>query len=97
MTQLSYSHGASDVPLLGETIGVNFDRTVARWGDRPGLISCAQGISWTYAQLGEKVDAFAAGLLTLGLQPGDRVGICPPTMPSGSSPSSPPPRPGLSS
>ena len=75
MTQLSYSHGASDVPLLGETIGVNFDRTVARWGDRPGLISCAQGISWTYAQLGEKVDAFAAGLLTLGLQPGDRVGI----------------------
>jgi fatty-acyl-CoA synthase len=75
MTQLSYSHGASEVPLLGETIGVNFDRTVARWGDRPGLISCAQGISWTYAQLGERVNSFAAGLLALGLQPGDRVGI----------------------
>ena len=75
MTQLSYSHGASDVPLLGETIGANFDRTVARWGDRPGLISCAQGISWTYAELGAKVDAFAAGLLALGLQPGERIGI----------------------
>jgi fatty-acyl-CoA synthase len=75
MTQLSYSHGASDVPLLGETIGVNFDRTVARWGDRPGLISCAQGIHWNYAQLGERVNKFAAGLLALGLEPGDRVGI----------------------
>ena len=75
MTQLSYSHGASDVPLLGETIGVNFDRTVARWGDRPGLISRAQDIRWTYAELGERVDAFAAGLLALGLQPGERVGI----------------------
>ena len=75
MTQLSYSHGASDVPLLGETIGVNFDRTVARWGDRPGLISRAQGVNWTYAQLSERVEKFAAGLLSLGLQPGDRVGI----------------------
>ena len=75
MTQLSYSHGASDVPLLGETIGVNFDRTVARWGDRPGLISRAQGVHWTYAQLSERVEKFAAGLLSLGLQPGDRVGI----------------------
>ena len=75
MTQLSYSHGASDVSLLGETIGVNFDRAVARWGGQPGLISCAQGVNWTYAQLGERVDAFAAGLLALGLQPGERVGI----------------------
>ena len=72
---LSYSHGASDIPLLGETIGVNFDRTVARWGERPGLISCQQGVSWTYKELGEKVNAFAAGLLALGLQPGERVGI----------------------
>ena len=75
MTQLSYSHGASDVALLGETIGVNFSQTVAKWGDRPGLISCAQGIQWTYRELGAKVDAFAAGLLALGLQPGERVGI----------------------
>ena len=71
----SYVHGVSTVPLLGETIGVHFDRTVARWGSRPGLISCQQGIEWSYRELGEKVDAFAAGLLSLGLEPGERVGI----------------------
>ncbi len=75
MTTLSYSHGASDVPLLGETIGVNFDRTVVRFPNRPALISCQQGIRWTYRELAEKVDAFAAGLLALGLRPGERVGI----------------------
>jgi len=72
---LSYVHGVSTVPLLGETVGVRFDRTVARWGGRPGLISCQQGIRWAYRELGEKVDAFAAGLLALGLEPGERVGI----------------------
>ena len=72
---LSYVHGATSVPLLGETVGVNFDRTVARWGNRPGLIVGHQGVRWTYAELAEKVDAFAAGLLALGLEPGDRIGI----------------------
>ena len=71
----SYAHGASDLPLIGETIGASFDRTVATWGDHPGLIVRQQGIRWTYRELGEKVDAFAAGLAALGLQPGDRVGI----------------------
>src|SRR3984893_17043384 len=73
--ELSYVHGVSTVPLLGDTIGVHFDRTIARWGGRPGLISCQQEIHWSYRELGEKVDAFAAGLLALGLQPGERIGI----------------------
>jgi fatty-acyl-CoA synthase len=71
----SYAHGASDIPLIGETIGVSFDRTVATWGNRPGLIVRQQDIRWNYRELGEKVDAFAAGLVALGLQPGDRIGI----------------------
>jgi fatty-acyl-CoA synthase len=71
----SYAHGTSTVALIGETIGRHFDRTVARFGDRPALIACQQGIRWTYRELGEKVDAFAAGLLGLGLKPGERVGI----------------------
>jgi fatty-acyl-CoA synthase len=72
---LSYVHGASGVPLIGGTIGANFDRAVATWADRPGLIVRQQGVRWTYRELGEKVDALAAGLLALGLEPGDRVGI----------------------
>ena len=42
---------------------------------RPGLIAHQQGINWTWAELAVRVDAFAAGLVALGLQPGDRVGI----------------------
>ncbi len=71
----SYRHGASAQPMIGDTIGVYFDKTVARWGHRPGLIVRQQNIRWTYAELGNHVDAFAAGLLALGLQPGDRVAI----------------------
>ena len=72
---LSYAHGVTTTPLLGETIGVHFDRTVERWGDRPGLVSRQQGVAWTWRELGAKVDEFAAGLVAMGLKPGERVGI----------------------
>ena len=71
----SYVHGATLTPLLGETLGQSFDRTVARWGDRPGLIVRSQGVRWRYAELGAKAEALAAGLLALGIEPGERVGI----------------------
>jgi len=71
----SYAHGASDVSLIGETIGASFNRTVATWGDQPGLIVRQQGIRWSYRELGEKVEAFAVGLVALGLRPGERIGI----------------------
>jgi len=72
---LSYASGPSSAPLLGETIGAHFDRTVACWSDRPALIVRQQGKRWTWRELGERVDAFAAGLVALGLQPGERIGI----------------------
>jgi fatty-acyl-CoA synthase len=71
----SYAHGTSTTALIGKTIGANFDRAVARWGDRPALVVRQQGVRWSYRELGEKVDAFAAGLIGLGLKPGERVGI----------------------
>ncbi len=72
---LSYVHGAADVALLGETVGAHFARAAARWPDQTALVVREQGIRWTYAELDAQVDAFAAGLLALGLEPGDRVGI----------------------
>src|SRR3954453_13224213 len=72
---LSYAHGASDLPLLGDTLGVHFQRCASRWPDRPALVVHEQQIRWTYVELDARTDAFAAGLLALGLEPGDRVGI----------------------
>jgi fatty-acyl-CoA synthase len=71
----SYVHGASEVPLIGEAIGIHFDAIAARWGERDALIVRHQNIRWSYRELQRRVDAFAAGLLALGLAPGDRVGI----------------------
>jgi fatty-acyl-CoA synthase len=71
----SYVHGASETPLIGETIGRHFDRTVARFGGHDALIVRHQQIRWSWHELQAKVDAFAAGLLALGLEPGERVGI----------------------
>ena len=71
----SYDHGTSDRKLIGQTIGSAFDRTVAQHGDREALVVVHQNVRWTWSQLAERVDALAAGLLALGLEPGDRVGI----------------------
>src|SRR5438093_9721210 len=72
---LSYAHGASTTPLLGETIGANLERTVARVPDAEALVSRHQGIRLTYAELDEEVDRAARALLAAGLAPGDRLGI----------------------
>jgi fatty-acyl-CoA synthase len=71
----SYAHGVSSTPLIGDTIGVHFDKSAERWPDRPALIVRQQNVRWTYRELQERVDTFAAGLLALGLTPGDRIGI----------------------
>jgi len=72
---MSYVCGTSDKPLIYKTIGDAFEHTVEQWGDREAIVVRHQGIRWTYRQLGAAIDAFAAGLLALDLQPGDRVGI----------------------
>jgi fatty-acyl-CoA synthase len=71
----SYVHGASSTPLIGETIGVHLDRIAARFPDRPCLVVRDQGVRLTYREFADRVDAVAAGLLALGLDPGDRIGI----------------------
>src|SRR3984893_312876 len=71
----SYASGTSPVPLLGETIGANLERTVARVPDAEAIVSCHQGIRWTYAEFDAMVDVVARGLLDLGMAKGDRLGL----------------------
>jgi fatty-acyl-CoA synthase len=71
----SFVHGLDAAPLRYETIGQAFDATAAAWGTRDALIVRHQNVRWTYAELKQRVDRLAAGLLALGLKPGDRVGI----------------------
>jgi fatty-acyl-CoA synthase len=71
----SYVHGASATPLIGDTVGVHFDRAVERWSEAEALVVRHQGLRWTFDELKRQVDAVAAGLLALGLEPGERIGI----------------------
>jgi fatty-acyl-CoA synthase len=72
---LSYSCAVSDAPLLGETIGENFERTVERFAGREALVDVPTGRRWTYAELDADVDRLALALLAMGIAKGDRVGI----------------------
>jgi fatty-acyl-CoA synthase len=77
----SYASGTSDVPLLGDTIGDNFDRIAAAQPDAEALVDVPSERRWTYAQLREEVDVLALGLVAAGLGKGDRVGIWAPNVP----------------
>jgi fatty-acyl-CoA synthase len=67
--------GPTPVPLLDETIGGNLERTVARFGDRSALVSCHQGLRYSYAEFDTEVDRVALALIAAGLRKGDRLGI----------------------
>jgi fatty-acyl-CoA synthase len=71
----SYVHGSSGPPLIGKTIGALLDEVSAIDGSREALVVTHQRIHWTYSELKMRSDAFASGLLALGLERGDRVGI----------------------
>jgi fatty-acyl-CoA synthase len=78
---LSYASGPSVVPLLGETIGHNLDRTAAAYPDREALVDVPSGRRWSYARFVADVDTLALGLLELGVDKGDRVGLWAPNCP----------------
>jgi fatty-acyl-CoA synthase len=71
----SYVHGASQLPLIGDTIGVHLDHIAARAPERPALIVRQQRTRWSYAEFQRRAEELAAGLIALGFKPGDRLGI----------------------
>ena len=74
-SELSYSHGASAVPLLGETIGDNLRRVAATYPDAEAVVDVPTRRRWTYAQLDADTDTLARGLIATGIAAGERVGI----------------------
>jgi len=72
---LSHVIGAADEPLLRMTIPAMLARTVKAWPDREAAIFTQQNIRWTWTEFAAEIDRLAAGLLALGTQKGDRVGI----------------------
>ena len=70
MPRESYVHGNSGPPLIGKTIGALLDEVSATDGSREALVVAHQEIRWTYSELKMRSDAFASGLLALGLEPG---------------------------
>ena len=77
----SYGSGASGTPLLGDTIGDNLARTVARFPGAEAMVDVPSGRRWTYLELDADVTALALGLLAEGVEVGDRIGIWSPNCP----------------
>ena len=71
----SYYSGASDAQIIYETIGSYFDKIANLHSTNSALVVRHQGVNWTYGELQARVDQLAMGLIHLGLEPGDRVGI----------------------
>ena len=72
---LAIDQGATDVPLIDETIGDMLEKTVAEHGDREALVVAHQDIRQTWAEFNASVDAVAKGLMARGVGIGDRVGM----------------------
>jgi fatty-acyl-CoA synthase len=73
--ETSYFKGVETPELLDQTIGDLFDRVASRFPGRDALVACHQAIRWSYAEYRAEIEKLATGLLALGIEPGDRVGI----------------------
>jgi fatty-acyl-CoA synthase len=72
---ISFVRGADSPPLLETTLGRALEAAQERWPDREAIVACESGVRLSYAQLNSAADEFGAGLLALGLKPGERIGI----------------------
>src|SRR5262249_53207038 len=71
----SYARGANTPPLLNDCIGEVLDRSAAAFPHHDALIARHQDLRYTWRQLRYQVELLARGLLHLGVEKGDRVGV----------------------
>ena len=76
--QQSYTHGTGTAGLSGTTVSQVLDAAASRWPDRDALVVIDQGVRWSWAELRERARRFASGLIELGLEPGERIGMLAP-------------------
>lgn len=72
---LSYVYGASEVPLLGQTIGKNLKNTVEKYPHQEALVCVHQNYRATYQEFYNQTTAVSKALIFLGAKAGDRIGI----------------------
>ena len=72
---LSHVIGDTSTPPVHLTIPAFLAHAVARGGAREAVVFCEQHIRWSWHEFAERIDEFAAALLALGVDKGDRVGI----------------------
>ena len=77
----SHDAGPTDTPIIEETIGENFERTVRTHPDNEALVDMASNRRWTYGELNDEIDVVARGLMALGIERGERVGMWAPNCP----------------
>ncbi|WP_321893427.1 AMP-binding protein [Paraburkholderia tropica] len=74
--EISYAAGATHPPLIEQTIGSYFEAAVARFPDHEAVVSCHQGLRYSYRQLDLAVNQLASAFLRIGIRTGERIGIC---------------------
>jgi fatty-acyl-CoA synthase len=89
---ISYAHGTTLSPLIGETIGSNFDRVAGSYPERDALVVPHQDVRWSYRELARRVARLAGGLVAIGLRPGTAWEFGRPIARNGCSRSTPPPK-----
>ena len=73
--EISYASGASDKPLLGDTIGDKFDEIASKYPEREAIVSIHQNIRFTYNELAKEVNTLAKAFISSGFKKGERIGI----------------------
>jgi len=75
LTDLSYRHRGGEPPLLGRTIPQHFAEIVQCHPEQEAVVSHRQRRRLSYQQFATAIDRLACGLLAMGYQRGDRIGI----------------------